>query len=46
MAKGQQRGNREHKKPKQQKPKAAAAGAATTASTPFRQTGFSPSKKK
>jgi hypothetical protein len=45
MAKGQQRGNREHKKPKQQKPKAV-AGTATAVSTSLRQTGFSPSKKK
>jgi hypothetical protein len=45
MAKGQQRGNREHKKPKQQKPKAA-AGATIAVSAPLRQTGFSPAKKK
>jgi len=45
MAKGQQRGNREHKKPKQQKPKAA-AGATTAVSTSLRQTGFPSSKKK
>jgi hypothetical protein len=45
MAKGHQRSNREHKKPKQQKPKAAAA-TATAVSIPFKQTGFSPSKKK
>jgi hypothetical protein len=45
MAKGQQRGNREHKKPKQQKPKVA-AGTTTLVSIQPKLTSFPASKKK
>ncbi|MGH6853538.1 MAG: hypothetical protein ACREDJ_10185, partial [Methylocella sp.] len=39
MAKGQQRGNREAKKPKKEKPKAAAAGQAPFGLNPQKSTG-------
>jgi hypothetical protein len=45
MAKGQQRGNREAKKPKQQKPKASAP-TSTSTSIPSKLTSFPSPKRK
>lgn len=44
MAKGQKRGNREHKKPKQAKPKIAAP--ASSFISPAKPAAFVPSKKR
>ncbi|WP_191908273.1 hypothetical protein [Hypericibacter terrae] len=45
MAKGQQRGNREAKKPKQQKPKAAATGSTLVSIQPKLSSFPSPKRK-